>query len=286
MESFELPEVTDECEDVSHWCLVGKILAPKILNKPAITKILLPAWKTRAGVSITPWKENIYLFQFEDLEDRSRVEAPSDGLLIHRSFLRLRIEVDVTKPLLQGLILYRRDSSGPVGDGIKVYYKYEKLTEFCYDCGRIGHDNLSCKFVSQEEWRNSGYGLNQRTRPVRSVTSLRSPNARPMGKLLADRDKSKQPLSIPIGAAAARSIRDDGVAASGSAVPSSQNLDENVDENMEVRSVRNRVVELGDTEFFQSEVPRPCTSSSPLKPSSLLDPTSYLVSINSVRAVA
>lgn len=78
MESFELPEVTDECEDVSHRCLVRKILAPKILNKLAVTKILLTAWKTRAGVSITPWKENIYLFQFEDLEDRSRVllEAP------------------------------------------------------------------------------------------------------------------------------------------------------------------------------------------------------------------
>ncbi|KAI7996425.1 hypothetical protein LOK49_LG10G01539 [Camellia lanceoleosa] len=127
-------------------------------------------------------------FRFEDLEDRSRVlleakwsviesigsssvlpgmvEAPSDDLLIHRSFLRLRVEVDVTKPLLQGFILYHRDSSGPVGDGVKVYYKYEKLTEFCYDCGRIGHNNLSCKFVSRDEGRNSGYGPNQRTRPL------------------------------------------------------------------------------------------------------------------------
>lgn len=203
------------------------------------------------------------------------VEAPSDGLLIHRSFLRLRIEVDVTKPLLQGFILYRRDNSGPIGDVVKVYYKYEKLVKFCYDCGRIGHDNLSCKFVSREEGCNSGFGPNQRIGPARSVTSLRSPNARPMEELRADRDKSMQPLSIPIGATVACSIRDDEVAASGSAASSSQNLDENV----EVRLVRNRVVELGATEFFQSEVPRPCTSGSPLEPSSLLDPLSHALNL-------
>ncbi|KAI7996417.1 hypothetical protein LOK49_LG10G01530 [Camellia lanceoleosa] len=245
MESFELPEVTDECEDVSHRCLVGKVLAPKILNKPAVNKILFVAWKTRAGVSITPWKENIYLFQFEDLEDRSRVlleaRAPSDDLLIHRSFLRLRVEVDVTKPLLQGFILYRRDSSGPVGDGVKVYYKYEKLTEFCYDCGRIGHNNLSCKFVSRDEGRNSGYDPNQRTRPARSVTSLCSQNARPLEELRAGRDKSMPPLDFSLGSTAARSNEDEGAVASGPAAPSSHHLDENVD----VRLVRNRVVGQG-----------------------------------------
>ncbi|KAI7997134.1 hypothetical protein LOK49_LG10G00465 [Camellia lanceoleosa] len=164
MEAFELPEVTNECEDVSPRCLVGKILAQKILNKPAVANILLATWKSRTGVVVTPWKENIFLFQFKDLEDRSRVlqetpwsvmghllvlmplslgkaideldfrwtpfwvqvhglplaemtraheevigsrigrlvevEAPSEGLLIHHSFLRLRVKMDVTKPLL------------------------------------------------------------------------------------------------------------------------------------------------------------------------------------------
>ncbi|KAI8028350.1 hypothetical protein LOK49_LG02G00754 [Camellia lanceoleosa] len=206
------------------------------------------------------------------------VEASSDSLLIHRSFLRLRIEVDVTKPLLQGFILYRCDSSGPIRDGVKVYYKYEKLTKFCYACGRIGHDNLSCKFVSREEGRNSGYGPNQRTGLARSVTSLHSQNARPLEKLYVGRDKSMQPMSILLGSAAARSNRDEGVAVSGLAAPSSHNLDENV----EVRSVRNRVVELGATDFFQSEVQRPCTSSSPLEPSSLLDPFSHALNLPKV----
>lgn len=100
------------------------------------------------------------------------VEAPSTGLLLHCNFLRLQVEVDVLKPLLQGFILHRRDNTGLVGDGIKVFYKYEKLTEFCYDCGRIGHDNASCKFVSKEEGLNLGYGPKLRTGLARSLVYL------------------------------------------------------------------------------------------------------------------
>ncbi|KAL7163699.1 hypothetical protein ACSBR2_039760 [Camellia fascicularis] len=98
MEAFELPEVTDECEDVSPRCLVGKIIAPKILNKPAVSNILLAAWKARAGVVITPWKENVFLFQFEDLEDRLRAlqEAPWSvmGSLLVLQPLPLRKAID------------------------------------------------------------------------------------------------------------------------------------------------------------------------------------------------
>ncbi|XP_028069490.1 uncharacterized protein LOC114272020 [Camellia sinensis] len=236
MDSFELLEGTDECEDVAHRCLVGKVLAPKLLNKPAVSNILLGAWKIRAGVSITPWNDNVYFFQFEDVGDRQRildespwsvmgnllvlqplqlgratielefrwspfwvqvhglpidkmtqghgevignrigylveVEAPLTGLLLHRNFLRLRVEVDVVKPLLEGFILHRRGNTGLVGDGIKVFYKYEKLTEFYYDCGRIGHDNASCKFVSKEEGLNSGYGPELRAGSTRSLVYL------------------------------------------------------------------------------------------------------------------
>ncbi|KAI7982815.1 hypothetical protein LOK49_LG15G01133 [Camellia lanceoleosa] len=70
--------------------------------------------------------------------------------------------------------MYRRDSSGPVGEGLKVYYKYEKLSEFCYDCGRLGHDKMACKFVSREEGLRSDYGPNLRTGPARSLTLLHS----------------------------------------------------------------------------------------------------------------
>ncbi|KAI8001810.1 hypothetical protein LOK49_LG09G00893 [Camellia lanceoleosa] len=319
MEALELPEATDECEDVSPRCLVGKILAPKTLNKPAVSKILLAAWKARAGVVITPWKENVFLFQFEDLADRLRVlqeapwsvmgslivlqplplgkaidelefrwspfwvqvhglpidkmtrahgevignrigrlmeiEAPSDGLLLHRSFLRLRVEVDVSKPLLQGFILYRRDSLGPVGDGLKVFYKYERLSDFCYDCGRIGHDKLACKFVSREEGLHSGYGPNQRTGPAKSLSVIPSSVTRTTEELRPGKDMPESPPLTPISGMGARRQGVGRDEASGTAILTPHQLADNVG----VRSVRARGVDLGAAEPSRLEATRPCS---------------------------
>ncbi|KAL7168492.1 hypothetical protein ACSBR2_038851 [Camellia fascicularis] len=156
------------------------------------------------------------------------IEASSDGLLIHRSFLRLRVE---------GFILYRRNSSGPVGDGLKVYYK------------RIGHDKLACKFVSREVGLHSGYGPNQRTGPAKILSVLQSSMRRPTEDLRPGRDPLEPHLHIPISSISARregTVRDE---ANGIAMPTPHQLAANVG----VRSVRSRVVELGANEPFQSE---------------------------------
>lgn len=88
------------------------------------------------------------------------VEALHDSILLERSFLRIRVEVDVTKPLPLGFILRLK---GPQVKETWVSYKYEKLSDFCYDCGRIGHNNSSYKFVSREEGKKFGYGPELRT---------------------------------------------------------------------------------------------------------------------------
>ncbi|CAL5355858.1 unnamed protein product [Camellia sinensis] len=90
------------------------------------------------------------------------VEALHDGLLLNRSFLRLRVDVDVdvTQPLPLGLILHQ---PGNEEKESWISYRYEKLSDFCYDCGMIGHDNSSCKFVSRAEGQQSGYGPELRT---------------------------------------------------------------------------------------------------------------------------
>ncbi|KAI8005809.1 hypothetical protein LOK49_LG07G01061 [Camellia lanceoleosa] len=224
LDCLDLQEGSDENVDISNLCLVGKILAPKTLNKNAVLNIIQGAWKSRANLVISSWSHNIFLFQFTDHEDRRRVlmEAPwsvmgyllvlqplapgksveemdfkwspfwiqvhglpvakltrqngeiigrrignhigvetlHDGLLLERSFLRLMVEVDVSKPLPRGFILQHHGSQDKE---VWVSYKYEKLSDFCYDCGRLGHDNSSCKFVSREEGKHSGYGPELRT---------------------------------------------------------------------------------------------------------------------------
>ncbi|KAL7189819.1 hypothetical protein ACSBR1_039456 [Camellia fascicularis] len=97
------------------------------------------------------------------------VEAPLEGLLIHRS----------------GCF-------------------YEKLIEFCYDYGHIGHDKGSCKFVSREEGLNSGYGPDQRTGPAKSLSSPWSQNKRPVEELGVRRDKLVQPMNFSIDQTVAR----------------------------------------------------------------------------------
>ncbi|GMP91233.1 hypothetical protein CsSME_00042012 [Camellia sinensis var. sinensis] len=170
METFDLTEGCDECEDVSGLCLVGKILTPKTLNRTIVSNILQNAWKPCSQFDISPWGDNVYLFQFSESEDQCKVldeapwsvignllvlqpfhlgiavsnfefrrwpfwvqvhglpqdkmskkhgktignhlgkliaiEALSDELFLGRSFLRIRVEIAVTKPLLQGFILH------------------------------------------------------------------------------------------------------------------------------------------------------------------------------------
>ncbi|XP_028122322.1 uncharacterized protein LOC114319496 [Camellia sinensis] len=97
------------------------------------------------------------------------VEAPSDGLLLARSFLRLRVEINVTAPLPKGFMLKRQTAHSSKLKDTWVEFKYERLSDFCYDCGRIGHKKPACKFVSREEGRTSGYGPGLRTRVAKNL---------------------------------------------------------------------------------------------------------------------
>lgn len=71
-------------------------------------------------------------------------------------FLRLRTRLDLTKPL-------RRGSMTLSGNGkpSKVFFKYERLQEYCYLCGLLGHtlrDCADCNEEDGEETNHSNYG--------------------------------------------------------------------------------------------------------------------------------
>ncbi|KAL7165871.1 hypothetical protein ACSBR2_036691 [Camellia fascicularis] len=207
--TIELEKGTNESVDNSNLYLIGKILVPKLINKQTVSRIILGAWKTRVEVTISSWADNIYLFPFQNEDDRALVlktapwsimgnllvhglpmdkmtrcngqiigestgkligvEAPNDGLLLSRSFLRLRVEVNVTLPLPRGFKLQRQIKGSTEMKEIWVSFKYERLFDFCYDCERIGHDKNSCKFVSREAGRLSSYGLEMRIGVTKNI---------------------------------------------------------------------------------------------------------------------
>ncbi|GLT54497.1 hypothetical protein SLA2020_276890 [Shorea laevis] len=75
----------------------------------------------------------------QSLGDLLEVDGPLDGSAGKQSFLRLRVSVDLTKPLIPGFTHHR-----PPKIPAWIQYKYERLSDYCYSCGRLGHLSFFC----------------------------------------------------------------------------------------------------------------------------------------------
>ncbi|KAH0974387.1 hypothetical protein GBA52_016286 [Prunus armeniaca] len=64
-----------------------------------------------------------------------------DGECLGR-FLNIRVSVDVSTPLRRG-----KKMMLPSGNTVFVEFRYERLSEFCFCCGRVGHVFKECSFV-------------------------------------------------------------------------------------------------------------------------------------------
>lgn len=62
------------------------------------------------------------------------------------SYCRIRIMLDVKKPLRQGIFISTEDS-----EKMWLAFKYENLPLFCLDCGKIGHGIVDCEVLSKED---------------------------------------------------------------------------------------------------------------------------------------
>jgi hypothetical protein len=76
-----------------------------------------------------------------------KVDETSGEKKIFRSYLRLLVEIDVTKPLKAGFSLRREE-----GEPLWICLKFERLDIYCTSCGRIGHKPSSCKVPSEEQF--------------------------------------------------------------------------------------------------------------------------------------
>lgn len=68
------------------------------------------------------------------------VEDPFQGTSIIRSFLRVRVLLNIKNPLIAGFWIPRHQLPK-----VWIQVKYEKLMDFCYNCGRLGHEQKGCK---------------------------------------------------------------------------------------------------------------------------------------------
>ena len=76
------------------------------------------------------------------------------------NFLQLKVSIDLSLPLCRGRLISLKD-----GKQIWVSFKYERLPNFCYWCGRLIHDDKDCEIWIESkgtlklEERQFGAGL-------------------------------------------------------------------------------------------------------------------------------
>lgn len=74
----------------------------------------------------------------------SELEWETD--MISGDFLRVRVEVDVSRPLCRGRKVVLNDE-----EEVWISFKYEKLPNFCFWCGMVCHDDKDCdRWLSSE----------------------------------------------------------------------------------------------------------------------------------------
>lgn len=82
------------------------------------------------------------------------VETDATGECIGQ-FLRLRISADVTKPLKKIIEL---EQKGEDEEDIPMRVMYERLPDFCFYCGRIGHQYRECAHYKSQSKDELAYG--------------------------------------------------------------------------------------------------------------------------------
>ncbi|KAJ9189518.1 hypothetical protein P3X46_000801 [Hevea brasiliensis] len=77
----------------------------------------------------------------------TQVMAKHIGDYVGRKYMRIRVKIDVRKPLKRWKKLQKPDGSQMV-----FHFKYERLPIFCFLCGRLGHNDRYCEqlFIAGE----------------------------------------------------------------------------------------------------------------------------------------
>ncbi|KAA3462946.1 non-ltr retroelement reverse transcriptase [Gossypium australe] len=151
-----------------HLCLVGRCLTESVVHFPSLRNTLADLWHLIKGIYISDLGERRYLFKFFHEVDIQRVivGAPwffnNHLLLLHR----IRVSLNVLNPL-------KRKKKLAIGSDRIVYakFRYEKLSLFCFICGKLGHGESFCHlrtvldpatitfgwdiFLRAEVWRRS-----------------------------------------------------------------------------------------------------------------------------------
>lgn len=139
------------------WSIMGSIL---ILRKWDQSKSFSdldfdfsPFWVQIHGLPLRFLNSKTGMVVAKSLGEVIAVEDPGDrGRMTN--FLRVRIWLDISKPLKKGFFLRRFKE-----EDLWVRFKYERLSDFCYGCGGVSHTANDCKekrSFNAKDWEFDG----------------------------------------------------------------------------------------------------------------------------------
>lgn len=118
--------------------------------------LILKPWDTGMSLSELDFSEGIYWIQVHDLP--LDLMTPQNAEIIgnhlgkflctetegstanqRKSFLRIKVLLPLSNPLITGFN-QERSNRPPAW----VHLKYERLSDFCFNCGRLGHAQIYC----------------------------------------------------------------------------------------------------------------------------------------------
>lgn len=121
----------------------------------------------------------------ETLGEVIAVEDPEGRGKLNK-FLWVRVWIDVTKPLKKGFFLKRVNE-----EDLWVKFTYERLSAYCYGCGRIGHTMNDCS-DSDDVWKQHK-GSDENLRAEISWLDTIQYGDKQLEKLVYPRDLKRNP---------------------------------------------------------------------------------------------
>lgn len=129
-----------------------------------------PFWIQIHGVPLEGFSEENARRIAGKVGEVEKVENPIWNNQIVRGFMRAKVIVDLTKPLATGFWIPRKEFPNAWA---MIYY--EKLQDYCYKCGRLGHARKECQeemVMAIQNPNKPRYGPNLGVLPAKPLATI------------------------------------------------------------------------------------------------------------------
>lgn len=123
---------------------------------------LIPIWIRVFGLPLGSMNRTMGELIGKDFHEVLDVDVGHNGTAVGK-FLRVKVRLDITEPLMRGFMLDREKDKVKDGEGVSgndmnkkkrllwCRFEYEYMPDFCYTCGVIGHGEKECKIKPNRE---------------------------------------------------------------------------------------------------------------------------------------